>query len=126
MYLYENFDAVINIIIIEQNKIFRESLKTALEQIPDFRIVVDMDNKGNLQSFKNVKVDLILIDYNLGENICNEIINETLSVNPDVKFLLLVGNTIECNFTCFKTIDTILRNSTKKEIENKIMELSIK
>jgi len=33
-----------NIVIIEQNKIYRESLKTALDQIPDFKVVFDTDN----------------------------------------------------------------------------------
>jgi len=109
-----------NIVIIEQNKIYRESLKTALDQIPDFIVVFDMDNTGSLENKKNIPVHLILIDYSLGEIKCNETMNKAVSIWPDVKFLLLTTYKEECNLNSNITIDFILKNSTKNEFENKI------
>ena len=113
-----------NIVIIEQNKIFRESLKTALDQISDFTVISDMDNKGDLQCINNALVDLILIDYSLGVAKCKETIDKALKIWPFVKFFLLTNNKEECNYNYFKTIDTILKSSAKREFENKIKELS--
>ena len=111
-----------NIVILEQNKIFRESLKTALDQISDFTVISDMDSKGDLQCINNALVDLILIDYSFGKEKCKEIIEQALKVWPSVNFFLLANNKEECIYNCFITIDTILKNATKKEFENKIRQ----
>ena len=112
-----------NILIIDRNIIYRESLRTALDQIPDFKVVSDMDNTGSLENINNTQVHLILIDYSLGKNKCNETMMKAVSLWPDVRFLLLSTYKEECNLNNIKTIDIILKNSTKKEFENKIRQL---
>ena len=109
-----------NIVIIERNKIYRESLKTVLDQIPDFNVVFEMDNTGSLEDNKNIQVNLILIDYNLGKDKCNETVNKAISLWPDVKFLLLTTYKEEHDFERNKGFDVILKNSSKKEFEYKI------
>lgn len=109
-----------NIVIIEQNKIYRESLKTALDQIPDFKVVRDMGNDHNLEEINKDEVHLILIDCSLGKTICIETIKKAISFWPNVRFLFLINYKEECNFNYVKTIDLILKNSTKKEFEDKI------
>jgi DNA-binding NarL/FixJ family response regulator len=113
-----------NIVIIEQNKIFRESLKTALDQIPDLKVVFDTDNPGSLESLDNIQVHLILIDYNLGKVKCNETMNNAISLWPDVKFLLLTTYKEECNLNGIKATDVLLKNSSKKEFEYKIKTIT--
>jgi DNA-binding NarL/FixJ family response regulator len=106
-----------NIVIIEQNKIFRESLKTALDQIPDFNVVLDTDNYSSLDGIGNVPVHEILIDDGYGKANCDETIRKALSAWPDVKFLLLTTYKEDYNFKSNIKSDVILKNSSKKEFE---------
>ena len=50
-----------NIVIIDQNIVYRESLRTALDQIPDFKVVFDMDNTGSLENLYNIQVHMIIM-----------------------------------------------------------------
>ena len=110
-----------NIVIIEENKIFRESLKTALNQIPDFEVVFDADNNRYPEEISNIPVNLILIDYSAGKNKCSETMNKALLVwGTTVKFLFLTDYEEVCAINGIKTSDIILKNSSKKEFENKI------
>jgi DNA-binding NarL/FixJ family response regulator len=109
-----------NIVIIDQNKIFRESLKTVLDQIPDFKVILDMDNTGSLEDINNIEVHLILLDYSLGKGTCNEAIGKVNSLWPAAKCLLLTSYTEEYNFNEIHTAEIILKNATKKEFENRI------
>jgi DNA-binding NarL/FixJ family response regulator len=111
-----------NIVIIEKNKIFRESLKTALNQISGFKVVCDTENISYLQDFTNIDINLILIDYSFGKNRCNEIMNKIHSVWPEVRFLLLADYKQECNIHKDKSCDIILKNSSKEEFKIKIRE----
>jgi len=109
-----------NIVIIEQNKIYRESLKVALNQIYDFNVVCDIENISYPENITNVEINLILIDCSFGKIVCNEIMNKTLSVWPEVRFLLLADYKQECNIHKAKSCDIILKNSSKEEFEIKI------
>jgi len=109
-----------NIVIIEQNKIFRESLKTALSQVNDFKVVFDADNSVFPETISNVQVNLLLIDYDLGEVTCNETITKVCSVWPDARILYLTNYKEECDLNFINTDQAILKNSSKKEFEDKI------
>ncbi len=109
-----------NIVIIEQNKIFRESLKTALNQVNDFKVVFDADNSLFPETISHAQVNLLLIDYDLGEASCNETIANALSIWPAVRFLFLTNYKEECDLNFTKTEEAILKNSSKKEFEDKI------
>ncbi len=109
-----------NIVIIEQNKIFRESLKTALDQIPGFTVVFDADNDSAFDGIGNIHVNLILLDFGFGNDKCKETILKGSSLWPTVKFLLLVNYKEDCNLNRSRIPDVLLKSSTKKEFENKI------
>jgi DNA-binding NarL/FixJ family response regulator len=110
----------LNIAIIENNEVYRESLKTLLGQVPDFEIVFDTDRNGSLENFKNLPVQLVLLDYDFGKSTCNEIMNKALSAWPTVKFLLLTNFKEEFSYFTGNEADLILKNSSKKEFEHKI------
>jgi DNA-binding NarL/FixJ family response regulator len=113
-----------NIHIIEQNKIFRESLKTALNQIPDFDIVSDSDNTDCFENLGDKQIQLILIDNNLTKSKCSDIKNKALALWPSVRFLLLINyKKEECNIDLNRSAKAILKNSSKKDFENRIREL---
>ncbi len=113
-----------NIVIIEQNKIFRESLKTALKQIAGFNIVFDSDNNGCFDILSDQQIQLILIDNNITKSKCIEIKKKALVLWPSVKFLLLTSfKKEECNIDLDRATNAILKNSSKKDFENRIREL---
>ena len=115
-----------NIVIIEQNKIFRESLKTVLNQIQDFKVIFDSDTISYTEDISNIHVNIILIDYNLGKSKCNETINKAKAVwGISVKFLFMTDFNEECTINGIKTSDIILKNSSKKQFENKIRKQEI-
>jgi DNA-binding NarL/FixJ family response regulator len=106
-----------NIVIIDQNTIYRESLRTALDQIPDINVVFDMDITSSLENINNIPVHLILIDYSLGKEKCDETMRKAVSLWHDVRFLILTTYKEECGLNGIYPIDYILKNSTKKEFE---------
>jgi DNA-binding NarL/FixJ family response regulator len=111
-----------NIVIIEQNKTYRESLKTALSQVNDFKVVFDAGDNRFLETISNVQVNLLLLDYSFGEVKCNETITAALSIWPAVRFLFLTNYKEECDLNFSKADKAILKNSSKKEFEDKIRE----
>ena len=115
-----------NIVIIEQNKTYRESLKTALCQVNDFKVVFDADNCRFPENINHTQVNLLLIDYDLGEITCNETITKALSIWPAVRFLFLTNYKEECDLNFNNEVEAILKNSSKKEFEDKIREHQIK
>lgn len=114
-----------NIIIIEQNKVFRESLKTALDQIPDFKVVLDTDNDSYSETFNKEDIQLTLIDSFLGKSKCSRIIISIRNLWPSMKFLIMINYKEECENNGNNNIGYIFKNSTKKEYEDKIRELQL-
>jgi len=109
-----------NIVIIEQNKVYRESLKTALSQVNDFKVVFDADNCRFPETISNVQVNLLLLDYSFGKITCDKTIAAALSIWPAVRFLFLTNHKEECNYDSIKTTDFISKTLSKKEFEDKI------
>jgi DNA-binding NarL/FixJ family response regulator len=109
-----------NIVIIEQNKIFRESLKTALSQVNGFKVVFDSENCRFPEAINTVQVNELLLDYSFGEVKCNETIAIALSIWPAVSVLFLTNYKEEGNYERMKTTEAILKSSSKKEFEDKI------
>jgi DNA-binding NarL/FixJ family response regulator len=114
-----------NIVIIAQNRIFRESLKTVLNQIQDFDVVFDSDNFYKLENPGNHQIQLILIDFSMSKENCVNIITEAIRMWPSVRFLYLTDYKEEWTINGIKASDIILKNSSKKEFENKIRKQEI-
>jgi DNA-binding NarL/FixJ family response regulator len=109
-----------NIVIIEQNKVFRESLKTALNQVNGFKVVFDSDNCLFPEAINKVQVNELLLDYSFGEVKCNETIAIAHSIWPAVSILFLTNYKEEGNYDSMQPTEVILKSSSKKEFEDKI------
>ncbi len=112
-----------NIIIIAQNKTFRESLKTTLEQIPDFEVVFATDNFYSIENPGQYKIQLILIDFSIGKEMCVNILTEALCRWQLIRFLFMINYKEEIPPNCNGLADVIKKNAGKQEFENKIREL---
>ena len=112
---------MINIAIIENNNFYRESLKTALNQIDGFMVVFDTDDVLSVLDFiEEYNFQIILLDL-----FCYhaESIKRILQLYPNTKILIL-SNYIE---TCFfdlqsndMSFDFISKCSNKNLFEQKI------
>ena len=113
-----------NIIIIAQNKTFRESLKTTLDQIQDFEVVFDSDNFYSIENPGQHEIQLILIDFSISKEKCINIITDALSLWHSVRFLFMINYKEEIPPNFSNTVEVIHKNASKQEFENKIKELT--
>lgn len=110
----------VQIAIISQNRILRESLKTLLGQISGFRVIYD----GNYGDFMTVpdrfSPDILLYDAAWGEADCPAIIQRIRAFTGKIRVLVLAD---AADFSTWKNhgkyaIDAVLpASSGKKEIE---------
>ncbi|MEI8202213.1 MAG: response regulator [Bacteroidota bacterium] len=114
-----------NIVIIEQNTIYRKSLKTVLSQIDDFKIVFDSDNGDYLDQIPSLDIDLILLDFSIEKMECDEIIKKAIARWKAVKIILLLQFKEESINKLIGVTDIIFKTSTKKDFENKIRETQL-
>jgi DNA-binding NarL/FixJ family response regulator len=112
----------VNIAIIDQNEIYRESLKTLLEQIEGFRVVLVSGDFNCSFNLLNNPVEVMLIDNSIGKQKCDELIGRALSQGNSIKTLMLAMYRDELILD-YGNIDVILKNSGKKEFEGRIREL---
>ncbi|NVO04229.1 MAG: hypothetical protein HXX09_16165 [Bacteroidetes bacterium] len=119
---------MINIIIIEQNKIFRESLKMVLDQIDGYKVVFDDDTVNSLLDSKaEYCFQIILLDWTSYDT---EVTRTIFKLYPSTKVLLL-SNYIESTFPDIQldgiSLDFIPKCSCKNVFEQKIKKtLNIK
>jgi DNA-binding NarL/FixJ family response regulator len=113
---------VINIAIIDRNRTFRESLKTLLEQIKNFRVVLDCDDNSCPENPGNDPVHVMLIDSSIGKEKCAFLMNETLAQWESVKTIILAMYKDELNLDSGKA-EVMQKSSSKKEFENRIKKL---
>jgi DNA-binding NarL/FixJ family response regulator len=112
-----------NIVIIENNNFYRESLKVALNQIDDFNISFDTDNLNSFfQIVDSFDCHIILLDFTFYQS---ENIRKILQLLPNAKVLVLSNYTE--NYFLEPQIDGISfsfipKCSTKNVFEQKIKE----
>jgi DNA-binding NarL/FixJ family response regulator len=111
----------IDIAIIDQNQIYRESLKVLLEQIDGFHVVYISGNGENMENFRNLPVRVILLDDGLGKEKCSELIIEAEKLWESVSILFLSMYTGEAD-PGTRPGRFILKNSIKMEFEKKIKQ----
>jgi DNA-binding NarL/FixJ family response regulator len=114
---------MINIAIIDQNRTFRESLKTLLEQIQDFRVVFNTGETNYLENLPKNAVQVLLVDNAMGREKCNELIDAALSQSNHLKALILAMYKDELNLDSGEA-EVMLKCSSKKEFENRIKKLA--
>lgn len=117
-----------NIAIVEQNKLYREGLKTLLNQTPDFRVVFDTDNNSDfLQFLKTNSTDIVFLDFEYIENHCSEKLSEFIKLHPETKIIILTHSLEICRYeTIIQTycLDVMLKNSSKKDFDKHIREIA--
>ncbi|MHC1738025.1 MAG: response regulator [Ignavibacteriaceae bacterium] len=113
-----------NIAIIENNKFYRESLRTVLNQIEDFIVVYDGDNsEGITQLLETGEIDIILIDYDIVEGNFSQIKEQILKLFPPIKIIVVSNYSEVCyskNLISKGITDIISKNSGKNEFEELI------
>ena len=88
-----------NIAIIEHNSFYRESLKTALNQIDDFNVVFDVDNIALIFDFSEQQnFQIILLDWIYYQT---ESVMKMLQLYPNTKILILSNYIESCFFYLF-------------------------
>ncbi len=115
-----------NIAIVEQSKPYRESLKILLNQIQDFRVILDTDNHSDFLNFlKTDTIDILFLDFECIETGGAEIMLNYSNSFPTSKIIVLSYSLEICRYeTILQTyrLDVMLKNSTKKDFENHIIE----
>ncbi|MBN3034970.1 MAG: hypothetical protein JW861_05245 [Bacteroidales bacterium] len=112
---------MINIAIIDQNRTYRESLKTMLEQIEGFRVVLISSDDGCLSTKDGVRAQIVLFDYNIPPTRWSEVTKIALATGMPYKILLLTmfrEEFVACNYT-----DKMLKSSGKSEFEFQIKRM---
>jgi DNA-binding NarL/FixJ family response regulator len=115
-----------NIAIVEQSKPYRESLKILLNQIPDFRVVLDTDNHSDFLKFLITgQIDILFLDFEYIETGNTEIMLNYSKSFPTSKIIVLSSSLEICRYeTILQTyqLDVMLKNSKKQDFENHIIE----
>ena len=118
---------LINIAIVEKNVFQRESLRTILSQIPDFKIISDTENFSDLMKINSFsEADIILLDEELSDSKYIMEIKSYFGKMNDVKILSLSDHNNECfqkEIIQNGVDDIIQKHFSKKKIEEKIRSL---
>lgn len=100
------------ILIADTQIIFREGIKTILQNNPDIEIIgFAADKQGLFQKIKEHKPDLILIDFDNVLDFEIENIKEIKSTFPDIKILVIAANKSK------EAINKILKSGIKNFIQ---------
>ncbi|MBI1931678.1 MAG: response regulator transcription factor [Ignavibacteriales bacterium] len=81
---------MIKIIIADDNKLIRDSLKKFLQSEKDLNIVAESDSPDEIvELIKTVDADILLLDFQFPNKNGMEILKEVKSVNPDLNVIIL-------------------------------------
>jgi DNA-binding NarL/FixJ family response regulator len=82
----------IRILIVDDHSLFRESLSRLLETIPYIRVVAQCTTIAEaLAAFSNLAPDLILLDYDLGNEQGSTLLTEFKTRQQDAKVLMVTA-----------------------------------
>jgi DNA-binding NarL/FixJ family response regulator len=82
----------IRILLIDDHTLFRESLVRLLEAEPDFQVVAHGATIAEaLQLFSSTTVDVILLDYDLGEEFGTDLLRELHTRKSSVRVLMVTA-----------------------------------
>jgi DNA-binding NarL/FixJ family response regulator len=116
-----------NIAIIGQNSIFRDSLRTLLNQVDDFNVMMDSENiQDFFDTHDALSIDIVLFDGSIGNGNYIDLISKVRIFSADIKVLILTdiaGQTYWKNQSSGIIEGTLLKNSKKKEFAEKIRSL---
>lgn len=112
---------MINIAIIDNNKIYRESLRMVLEQVDDFMVMIVPHDAFCFQEPGASDTDIMLIDSDLFNSLQNKALRKSLAV-LQTKSILLTMEADELP-PGGDNLHSIRKGSTKQEFETMIREM---
>jgi DNA-binding NarL/FixJ family response regulator len=112
----------IKVSIIDQNEIFRESLKMLLAQIPGFDVAILPDANNYTKSLVEESHEVLLLDDSMGQDRCRAIISELHSQNKSLKIIILTLDHQSPEPDYGETV-IMLKYSGKKVFEHMIKSL---
>ena len=117
-----------NIAIITSNDLYRESLKTVLNQIPRFSVTVVCRNWNEAAAqITGKKINVVLLDSAGCENDPGGFVKQIHKLSPSAKILMLLDHTEECWYTqAIKSgaDDAIPQHADKNVLEEHMRRLS--
>ncbi len=113
---------MINIAIIDQNLTYRESLKTLLEQVDGFRVVLDSPDGAWVKTTNENPVQMIIMDGSIGNEKCKELMNQASETGISSKTLILAMFKEELDFD-FGNAAVMLKSSGKNEFVKRIKSM---
>ena len=82
----------IRILLVDDHGLFRESLSRLLESEPDFRIVATCARTAEaLEALRREPVDVVLLDYDLGDENGLAFLDEAKAVNSRARILMVTA-----------------------------------
>ena len=82
----------VRILLVDDHTLFRESLVRLLEAEPDVRVAGHCATiHETLQLLRNIKVDVILLDYDLGDEFGTDLFQDLHAENSDMKVLIVTA-----------------------------------
>lgn len=113
-----------NIAILEKNKLYRESLKTILNQINDFKVIYEGDDLQNVIKLHQLKnVDIMIVDYKIIKSKSEFNLHREKELFPDTRLVVLAESDEMLNLSYLNSSPSkqiIFRNIEKQELERKI------
>jgi len=113
---------VINIVLIDQHTTYRESLKTVLEQIDGFHVVLDSSDGNWANAVTDIPIHLMIIDGSIGKEKCSMMIKHALTKWKSIKTLILAMYREELELH-YENAEVMLKSSVKSEFEEKIKKM---
>src|SRR5580704_16267027 len=85
-------DRPIRILLIDDHTLFRESLRRLLEAEDAFEIAGDVSSTSDvLNRLSRMQIDMILLDFDLGEKTALEFLTQVHSQNLKIHILLVTA-----------------------------------
>ena len=117
-----------NLAIITSNDIYRESLKTALSQIPRFKVRLECRNCSDaIMQIAGRSIDVVLINSAECEDDPGGFVKQIHKLSPSAKILMLLDHSEECWYTqAIKSgaDDAIPQHADKNVLEEHMRRLS--
>lgn len=120
-------DGKINLAIVEENQLYRESLRSVLSQIADFHIVRDEDTVDNfVQIPANQLIDLVLLSVDVENAHGYDALKQIRRLFPQLNILVLLDYPETCYYEHAMTEganDAIPKFSGKRVIEQHVRSI---
>jgi len=114
---------MIHIAIIDQNRIFRESLRVILEQVEGFRVIHDSSDGSSLRNREDLGVQLLILDSRLPAENYRDLLQRHDPEDVQFKILRLAMFREELDAGDGE-VEVMLKSSGKQELVNRIKNMT--